>query len=193
VNYADAVCELVKKIIERGWDRLRLIVERSSERPNPYVDERGLLPYEAQGIERAVSETGVAFSFDEHVIYSDHRWAISRYEAVGRFLSAGRLGAGTCLLHCGADGSSGTYAALTNAGLEIGTDVAVASTNPMPMWEYVLPLITSCLEFYETNSRWLVDNVIGLVESKSRRQTPIRSHTAPFKLALTDSTRSRSR
>jgi DNA-binding LacI/PurR family transcriptional regulator len=192
VNMADAVCELVKKIIERGWHRLLLIVERSSERPNPYVNDYGLLPYEAQGIERAVKETGIDFSLDEHIIYSDHRWAISRYETVSRFLGTGHIGAGTCLLQCGADGSSGTYAALANAGLEIGVDIAVASTNATPPWEYVLPLTTSCAEYHEQSSRWLVENVIELVESKPRRQPQARIHTAPFKINMTDSTRGRS-
>lgn len=191
VNLADAVCELVKKIVERGWDRLRLIVERSADRPNPYVDEYGLLPYEAQGIGRAVEELGLNFSLDEHIIYSDYRWAISRYESVNRFLGAGHLEPGTCLLHCGADGSSGTYAALVGAGLDIGRDVAVAATNATPPWEYVLPLTTSCVEYHEQTSRWLVDNVIGLVESKSRRQAPARSHTTPSRLVMTDSTRRR--
>lgn len=191
VDFSSAVRDMVQQVVQRGWEHFYLVVERDQDRSNPFVDEHGLLPHEAWGITQAVRQTGIDLPLPERIIPTSTRRAKSRYEAVSQFIETHSLKPGTCLLHCGADGSTGTYAALTNAGLRIGMDIAVAATNATPPWEYVLPLMTTCYERHEQTSRWLVDNVIDLVESTPENRREPRSQVGDYQINLTDSTSQR--
>lgn len=188
---AAGLAKMIAQIVERGWEHFYLIVERDADRPNPFVDEHGLLPYEAKGIAAAVRETGIELPFKDRVISCPARWAKSRYETVSAFLQGHKLQPGTCLLQCGADGISGTYSAIANAELQVGVDIAVAATNPTPPWEYVLPLTTACFELHEFSGRWLVGTAIDLIESKPSQRNDIRHKVSEHRIAMTDSTAAR--
>lgn len=190
---AAGVTELICRSVKNGWDRLLLVVERDADRPNPFVDERGLLPYEARGIADAVRVAGIRPPGDADVITCPARWAKSRYEAVTQYLAHHAVEPGTLLLQCGADGVSGTYSALTNAGLVVGRDVAVATTNPTPPWEYVLPVASFTSDLHDFSSRWLVGTVIDLIESKPPRRKHQHSAVGEWRVTMTDSVPRRGR
>lgn len=185
--YTEAVRDLIIQIVNRGWDRLYLVVERDSGRPNPFVDEHGLLFHESLGVSQAVRETGIELSLPDRIIFTPERRAKTRYDAISDFVSTHTFKPGSCLIHCGADGVSGTYAALINAGLRVGVDVAIAATNAIPPWEYVLPDLSCCYEYHEYTSRWLVNTMVELLQEKSPKQVKPKSHVGSFRIRMTGS------
>lgn len=96
------------------------------------------------------------------------RTAKCRYQAVRNLISANKIAKGkTCLLLDGGDGISGVYAALKDAGMAIGSDVAVASTHSIPANEYVDPETTCLEEPYKDIAKKMVEEVLVLINESS--------------------------
>jgi len=166
VDYYEGTCNLLKNIVSRGWTKFQFIVECDPTRPQVRNEGRPL----AAHYERAIRDTskllGLPIPFEDRMIRTPERGAKARYDSMMAYLSRNRIEPGVCLVQDGADGVSGTYAALTKMGYVVGQDVAVAALHAIPAWEHVEPLISFTFEFYEEISRLLVDLAVNAIEGR---------------------------
>jgi DNA-binding LacI/PurR family transcriptional regulator len=169
VDYYEGTCKLLKHIVSRGWRKFQFIVECDPARPQLRNGGRPL----AAHYERAISDTSrqlnLPIPFEEGMIRTPERGAKARYDSMMAYLSSKRIQPGVCLIQDGADGISGTYAALTKMGYAVGSDVAVAALHAIPAWEHVEPVVTFTFERYEEISRLLVDLAVSTIEGRGRQ------------------------
>jgi DNA-binding LacI/PurR family transcriptional regulator len=134
------------------------------ERPHVRNAGRPLAGYEERAIADCAKAMGVPINYQTNMISTTDRGAKSRYDAMLSYLESRRLEPGVCLVQDGADGISGTYAALTKMGYVVGRDVAVAAMHAIPAWEHVEPIVTFSWERYEEISRLLVELAVDAIE-----------------------------
>jgi LacI family transcriptional regulator len=160
---------LLKHVLQRGWRQLRVVVEDDPNRPPVDGEAPGLSPAVSRAIADALSEHGVnQIDLNEILIRTPGRLAKHRYDAMLAWLKTNTLEPGTCLLHEGADGISGTYSALSRAGYRVGCDLAVAALNATPPWEHVQPVADCVYEEAEKIARLLVELAVDSMEQTGR-------------------------
>jgi len=168
VDYYEGTCTLLRHVISRGWRKLQFIVEENPDRPQVRNASRPLAAHQERAIRDTAVALGLPIPFEQNMIRTVERGAKSRYDTMMVHLAKHPLEPGVCLIQDGADGISGTYAALIKMGYVIGRDVAVAAMHAIPSWEHVEPVITFTFERYEEISRLLVDLAVDAIEGKRR-------------------------
>jgi LacI family transcriptional regulator len=168
VDYYDGTCTLLRHIVQRGWRRFQFIVEDGTERPHPQKGGRPLAAYHERAIRDSAQALGLAIPYEQNMIRTPERGAKCRYDMMMQYLKRHRLEPGLCLVQDGADGISGTYAALIKMGYVIGRDVAVAALQAIPAWEHVEPVATFTWERYEEISRLLVELAVDGIEGRRK-------------------------
>ena len=166
IDYYAGTCSLLRHVVQRGWRNLRFLVEDDPRRPRR--DGRALPAYHERAIRDTLRAMRLPLSFEQNLIRSEERGAKARYDVMMQHLSRQPLEPGVCLVQDGADGISGTYAALTKKGYVIGRDVAVAALHAMPAWEHVEPVVTFTWERYEEISRLLVDMAVDAIQERKK-------------------------
>lgn len=159
---------LLSHVLRRGWRRLRVIVEDDPSRPPRHGQGRLLSEPVRCAIEDACREWGIGERPEEMLIRTPGRLAKHRYDAMLAYLNAQQIAPGTCLIHEGADGISGTYSALARSGYVVGRDLAVAALNATPPWEHVQPVVDSVYEACEKISKLLVELAVDAIEQTGR-------------------------
>jgi|GEM_PF-2771373 len=169
VDYYQGTCNLLKHIVSRGWTKFQFVVESDPIRPHVRNDGRPLAAHYERAIRDTSKQLDLSIPFEEHMIRTPERGAKARYDSMMAYLSSNRLESGVCLVQDGADGISGTYAALTKMGYVIGSDVAIASLHAIPAWEHVEPLMSFTFERYEEISSLLVELAVDAIEGRGGR------------------------
>jgi len=164
IDYYQGICDLLRHIVARGWRKFMWIAEDDPTRPQSRNAGRPLAEHEERAIRDTAKELGVPIDFEQNLIRTPERGAKARYDTMMDYLKHHRLEKGVCLVQDGADGISGTYAALVRMGYTVGRDVAVAAMGAVPPWEHVEPLPTFTCERYEEISRLLVELALDGVE-----------------------------
>jgi DNA-binding LacI/PurR family transcriptional regulator len=168
VDYYEGTCALLRHVVSRGWTNLQFMVEVNPDRPHVRNGGRPFAAHQERAIRDTAKSLGISIPFEQNMIRTAERGAKSRYDDLLDYLTHHKLPAGTCLMQDGADGISGTYAALNKMGYVIGRDVAVAAMHAIPAWEHVEPVVTFTFERYEEISRLLVDLAVDAVENRRR-------------------------
>ena len=167
-DYYEGICELLRHTIGRGWRKFMFIAEDDPTRPHQRNGGRLLAAHEERAIRDTSRAMGVAIDYENQLIRTPERGAKARYEAMMAYLADHRLEKGVCLVQDGADGISGTYAALVRMGYVIGQDLAVAALGATPPWEHVDPLPTFTCERFQEISRLMVELALDGVEQKNK-------------------------
>lgn len=162
------VRDLLRHVVSRGWRELQFVIESDPTRPHVRNGGRLMSAPEERAIGDASAELGVPMAFERDAILTPERGAKARYEAMIDHLVRRPLRPGTCLVQDGADGISGTYAALTKMGYAVGRDVAVAALKAIPAWEHVEPVVTVLYERFEEISRLLVELAVDRIEGRNK-------------------------
>lgn len=166
VDYYEGTRTLLRHVISRGWKKLQFIVEENPDRPHVRNGGRPLAAHQERAIRDIETSLGLPIPFEKNMIRTAERGAKSRYDVMLDYLTHHNLPPGTCLIQDGADGISGTYAALTKMGYVIGRDVAVAAMQAIPPWEHVEPCVVFTWERYEEISRLLVQLTVDAIEDR---------------------------
>jgi DNA-binding LacI/PurR family transcriptional regulator len=121
-----------------------------------------------KGYGRAWAEFSVQFcdkGLGGNLINYQNRNAANRYNAIKQFVQSKPVHKGrTAFVLDGGDGSSGVYSALSEAGLVVGSDVAVAAMNTVPANEFVFPQLTTLVEPYEVIADTLVSELLSEIQ-----------------------------
>ncbi|MCC7350030.1 MAG: LacI family DNA-binding transcriptional regulator [Phycisphaerales bacterium] len=168
VDYYEGICELLRHVIGRGWRKFMFIAEDDPTRPQLRNHGRLLADHEERAIRDTSQAMGVPMDFDHAMIRTPERGAKARYDAMMAYLSNHRIEKGVCLIQDGADGVSGTYAALTRMGYVVGQDLTVVTMGAIPAWEHVEPLPTFTCERFQEISRLMVELALDGIEQKHR-------------------------
>lgn len=168
VDYYEGTCSLIRHIVSRGWKKLQFIVEDNPDRPHVRNGGRPLAAHQERAIRDTAEALGLSIPFEQNMIRTAERGAKSRYDVMLDYLTRNRLEPGTCLVQDGADGVSGTYAALNKMGYTVGGDVAVAGMHAIPPSEHVEPIATFTFERYEEISRLLVELAVDAIENRRK-------------------------
>jgi DNA-binding LacI/PurR family transcriptional regulator len=174
VDYYEGTCNLLKHIVSRGWRKFQFIVESDPSRPHFRNGGRPLAAHYERAIRDTSKQLNLPIPFEDEMIRTPERGAKARYDSMMAHLSRNRIQPGVCLIQDGADGISGTYAALTKMGYVVGSDVAVAALHAVPAWEHVEPVVTFNFERYEEISRLLVELAVDAIAG--RRSQLRKSH-----------------
>lgn len=167
IDYCEGTSKLLRHIVARGWRKFIFVVEEDPSRPHGRNDGRLLAAHEERAIRDTSKALGLPIDYEQNVIRTPARGAKARYDAMLHYLMQQRLEPGVCLVQDGADGVSGTYAALVKMGYSVGQDVAVAAMGAIPPWEHVEPVPTFVWERCEEISRLLVKlSVNGIEQTK---------------------------
>lgn len=169
VDYYKGTCDLLKHIVSCGWRKFQFIVESDPSRPHFRNNGRPLAAHYERAIKDTSKQLGLPIPFEEGMIRTAERGAKARYDSMIAYLSSNRIQPGVCLIQDGADGISGTYAALTKMGYTLGEDVAVAALHAIPAWEHVEPMVTFTFEWYEEISRLLVELAVEAIAGRQGR------------------------
>jgi DNA-binding LacI/PurR family transcriptional regulator len=166
VDHYNAGKKLIAHILSQGWGSPILVSEK-------YPPTREL------GFWRAWKEYRCSAGLNpqnNEVVYQT-RTAKCKYDAVKAFIDSGRVKKGeTALLLDGGDGSSAVFGALSEAGLVVGKDIAVASTNIIPANEFVHPQMTVLSEPYEDIAKTMVELLLRNIENESLEISPAKSY-----------------
>lgn len=168
VDYEEGISALLRHIVGRGWRKLQFIIEDDPTRRHTRNAGRLLASHQERAIAAVCRELGLPFDYEQTAIRTPERGAKARYEMMLQYLTHNRLEKGVCLVQDGADGISGTYAALYKMGYVIGRDVAVAAMQAVPAWEHVEPIVTFLYERYEEISRLMVDLAVDAIEGRHK-------------------------
>jgi len=180
IDYYQGVCDLLRHVMGRGWRKCMFIAEDDPTLPHLRNGGRPLADHEERAIRDTSKALGLPIDYEQSMIRTPMRGAKARYDSMMQYLQHHRLEKGVCLVQDGADGISGTYAALVRMGYAVGQDVAFAAMGATPPWEHVEPLPTFVCERYEEISRLLVELALDGVE-----QTRKFSRMARFNYACT--------
>lgn len=164
IDYYEGTCALLRHIVARGWRKFMFIAEDDPTRPHLRNGGRPLADHEERAIRDTSKQLDLSINHRQSMIRTPERGAKARYDAMMQYLTNHRLEPGICLIQDGADGISGTYAALVRMGYVIGRDVAVAAMGAVPAWEHVEPLPTFICERFEEISRLMVELALDGVE-----------------------------
>jgi DNA-binding LacI/PurR family transcriptional regulator len=168
VDYYGGIVELLRHVIQRGWRKFMFIAEDDPARPQFRNHGRLLADHEERAIRDTSKAMGLPIDYENSMIRTSERGAKARYDAMMAYLSKNRLENGVCLVQDGADGISGTYAALVRMGYTVGKDVTVAAMGAVPGWEHVDPLPTFTCERFQEISRLMVELALDGIEQKRR-------------------------
>jgi LacI family repressor for deo operon, udp, cdd, tsx, nupC, and nupG len=165
--------KLITHILSQGWNDIVLVSE--SIPPAKRV----------LGSWRAWKEhsSSSALDLEKNEVAYEVRTAASKYKAVKAFIEAGRVQKGkTALLLDGADGVTGVYGAITESGLTIGKDIAVAATNNTPLNEYVYPELTVIAEPRAEIAKSLVEMLLKKIEGEQLDPIPLDKYEPQLKI-----------
>jgi DNA-binding LacI/PurR family transcriptional regulator len=150
--------------VSKNWSDLYFVLENINDNSWNMVWEKGFY----RSWVDYVNENQLELT--RNCIFYSCRTGQSRYEAIKKFISSGNIQKGeTALILDGGDGASSVYAALAEAGLAVGRDVAVASMHSMPANEFVLPGMTVLSEPYELIAKELVERLLMIIEDKQKK------------------------
>jgi DNA-binding LacI/PurR family transcriptional regulator len=161
VDHPGAMTRLIKHLVERQWEHLVFLAESVETQPD-VIPRVGYFRGWRQTVEEYARQGGVTHS----VITYKNRTARERYEATRAFLKEAAFKPGrTALVADGGDGVSGVYAACAEAGIRIGSDIAVAAITRTPANEYLFPGLTMLVEPYEEIAREMTRLLMKSIES----------------------------
>jgi LacI family transcriptional regulator len=185
LNRVAAYRKLTRYILDRGWTNIYISVEADPDRPP--LDGEGqyfMGPRMTQVLRSELPRLDPPVDLSTREIRVRSRRAEDRYEATRRFLRQRPLAPGTCIIHDGGDGISGTYAAIAGEGLRVGRDIAVAALSAPPRNEFVQPAPTMLAEPYEQVAESLVDMLLGKLKKTGGDGAKSKTTIRQFELQL---------